>query len=73
MRRFFLTLGITPALLGAALTAGITLATPSGASAYDPCPFLEEIMAYHDEQGNTDYVQQLAEWGQPYNCGFETA
>jgi hypothetical protein len=71
MRKVILSLGVAPALLGLTLAAGVILASPGTASAYDPCPSLAQAIEYHDSQGNDAYVAQLAEWGRPYNCGFE--
>jgi hypothetical protein len=51
-------------------TSLLTFSSVSTASAYDPCPFLDEIMNYHLDQGNNDFAAELAHIGISYGCGF---
>jgi len=67
-RKFFLTLGIAPVLMGAALTAGATLATPGGAEASSGCNDLAYAFYYHHFNGNSDYAAQLLQWYNDAGC-----
>jgi hypothetical protein len=67
-RKLFFSLGIAPALLGAALAAGVTLASPGDASAAGPCTELAAAYLYHNDQGNTAYMGQLRSWARGYGC-----
>jgi hypothetical protein len=69
MRKLFLTLGATPLLMGAALAVGVTLASPDSASAArSPCTELAAAYLYHNDQGNTAYMEQLRSWARGIGC-----
>jgi len=66
-RRLFLTLGIAPVLMGAALAAGATLASPDGASA-SGCSELSGAALYHGSRGNYDYGSWLLQLAIDMGC-----
>lgn len=65
---------ITTALAGISAAAGVAaagLGSGTTAHAYNPCPFLNDIIGYHLMQTNFDFADALMEIGAEYGCSFD--